>query len=262
MKQPIQISIPQPCHEDWDEMTPTEQGRFCNSCQKCVVDFTTLNDQQLYEFLDKHRDQYICGRTSTCQLNRDIRPIYTYPKHGTHKFLIILSTAIVIAALPSVSLFAKVPYSIEIYEQTDADTSAKEVYELSGIVRDSTLEPLIGAFIEISHNGTICNTQATDEEGRYSVQLKSGTYTVKTTYFGFLSETTIVNLSDRDVKTITTMRENHSLLDTIITSGKIVINTKTENTIAYPDGTERTLKHETPPTMKPNFWQRITNWLK
>lgn len=27
MKQPIQLQIPTPCHENWDEMTTTQQGR-------------------------------------------------------------------------------------------------------------------------------------------------------------------------------------------------------------------------------------------
>ena len=32
--------IPEPCHENWNKMTPQEQGRHCAVCSKVVVDFT------------------------------------------------------------------------------------------------------------------------------------------------------------------------------------------------------------------------------
>jgi hypothetical protein len=31
MSKSVQIHIPQPCHENWQHMTPKEQGRFCGS---------------------------------------------------------------------------------------------------------------------------------------------------------------------------------------------------------------------------------------
>lgn len=34
--QKLQLSISEPCHENWHNMTPTEQGRFCNACAKEV----------------------------------------------------------------------------------------------------------------------------------------------------------------------------------------------------------------------------------
>ncbi len=67
---PIQISIPQPCHEDWNKMTPQEQGRFCDSCQKCVVDFTGFTDEQLYKYFAEHRIEKVCGRFQNWQLKR------------------------------------------------------------------------------------------------------------------------------------------------------------------------------------------------
>lgn len=47
----IAISIPKPCHEDWNAMTPgSEAGmaeRFCDSCQHSVADLTTATDAEL-----------------------------------------------------------------------------------------------------------------------------------------------------------------------------------------------------------------------
>ena len=46
------ILIPKPCHENWDKMTPNEQGRHCKSCAKTVVDGTHLTDAEIWK---KHR---------------------------------------------------------------------------------------------------------------------------------------------------------------------------------------------------------------
>lgn len=67
----INLSIPQPCHEDWNKMMPQEKGRFCNSCNKTVIDFTNMSDRQLAEFFKKPVNS-ACGRFQPGQLNRDI----------------------------------------------------------------------------------------------------------------------------------------------------------------------------------------------
>jgi hypothetical protein len=53
MAKKLQLTIPKPCHENWEQMTPVEQGRFCASCQKQVIDFTNMNDRQLATFFKK-----------------------------------------------------------------------------------------------------------------------------------------------------------------------------------------------------------------
>lgn len=55
------ISIPKPCHENWNAMIPKETGRFCDSCSKTVIDFTTMNNETIQEFLHLNKDKKICG---------------------------------------------------------------------------------------------------------------------------------------------------------------------------------------------------------
>lgn len=73
------ISIPQPCSEDWDKMNPVAQGRFCLSCEKKVIDFTSMPDYELIAYLKNHKNS--CGRFTNSQLNRsyDFNPATRKP---------------------------------------------------------------------------------------------------------------------------------------------------------------------------------------
>ncbi|HMK26616.1 MAG TPA: carboxypeptidase-like regulatory domain-containing protein [Chitinophagaceae bacterium] len=72
MSKKLQLTIPKPCHENWDNMTPVQQGKFCGSCQKQVVDFSNMSDRQVAEFFKKPSTGSVCGRFMTDQLDRSI----------------------------------------------------------------------------------------------------------------------------------------------------------------------------------------------
>lgn len=72
------ISVPKPCHENWDAMTPDVQGRFCSSCEKNVVDFTGMADEQVLQVILNSR-QIICGRFNNEQLERVVIQV---PQHA------------------------------------------------------------------------------------------------------------------------------------------------------------------------------------
>lgn len=67
MKTNFTLAIPTPCHENWNQFTPTQKGRFCGSCQKEVIDFTKWNEEQIKEyFISKPKST--CGRFASHQL--------------------------------------------------------------------------------------------------------------------------------------------------------------------------------------------------
>lgn len=69
MAKTIELTVPEPCHENWNDMTPTEKGRFCASCQKDVVDFTNMGQAELIAFFRKKTSGNVCGRFYNDQLN-------------------------------------------------------------------------------------------------------------------------------------------------------------------------------------------------
>ncbi|MEO6720383.1 MAG: carboxypeptidase-like regulatory domain-containing protein [Ferruginibacter sp.] len=68
----IQLSIPDPCHQSWDHMTPTQQGRFCNACAKEVIDFSQMSDTDVLNYFSIVNKDKVCGRAYPDQLNRNI----------------------------------------------------------------------------------------------------------------------------------------------------------------------------------------------
>jgi predicted RecA/RadA family phage recombinase len=72
----IALHIPQPCHENWDSMSPTQQGRYCQSCEKEVVSFANQSDAQIVEFF-KSSPKKVCGQFRPEQLRT-----YTLPQQS------------------------------------------------------------------------------------------------------------------------------------------------------------------------------------
>ncbi|MCU0434711.1 MAG: hypothetical protein MUC87_14745 [Bacteroidia bacterium] len=66
--------IPAPCHESWQGMIPKENGRFCDSCCKVVVDFTTMNNDEITAYLRSRNGERVCGRVKNTQLDSKVSP--------------------------------------------------------------------------------------------------------------------------------------------------------------------------------------------
>ncbi len=81
MERNLKITIPEPCHENWDEMTPKDNGRFCLSCSKTVVDFASMLPEEVQHFFIQNQNKRICGRFKNEQLDSVIVQI---PKQVLH----------------------------------------------------------------------------------------------------------------------------------------------------------------------------------
>ncbi len=67
------IHIPEPCHEDWDNMRPEDNGRHCLQCCKIVVDFTGWEVEAIASYL-KNTKGNTCGRFTADQVQAPTQP--------------------------------------------------------------------------------------------------------------------------------------------------------------------------------------------
>ncbi|WP_293307898.1 hypothetical protein [Pedobacter sp. UBA5917] len=67
----FKITIPEPCHEQWNEMIDIEKGKFCGSCQKSVIDFVQFSDADMIRWFENNQAES-CGRFNPEQLDRYI----------------------------------------------------------------------------------------------------------------------------------------------------------------------------------------------
>ena len=89
MDKSIRVQVKEPCHENWQNMTANEKGRFCGSCQKTVVDFTLMNDRQILDHLSKASGS-TCGRFANDQLDRELKAQVVKPKSKWAYFINLL----------------------------------------------------------------------------------------------------------------------------------------------------------------------------
>jgi hypothetical protein len=71
MKSIRQVEIKKPCHENWEAMKPNEKGRFCNSCQTTVIDFTTKTPKEITSILSATSNQHTCGHFNRWDVKTD-----------------------------------------------------------------------------------------------------------------------------------------------------------------------------------------------
>lgn len=134
------IIIPEPCHEDWNKMTPTEKGAFCTSCSKEVKDFTKSTDQEILEVLNTGNDQ-ICGHINNSQLNRNLNLENSTPLRINWKIPFAASFGLLIAA-PTVNAQTQLG-GIKRYTKGDMKVVEKQKIGKLKVNQYQSVEPVI-----------------------------------------------------------------------------------------------------------------------
>lgn len=173
----IQISMTHPCSESCDKMTPQEQGRFCDHCKRCVVDFTGFSDKELYQYCTVHAGERICGKVHTAQLNRTIC-IPHLPNSLLYKLAVAAGLALIFTATTAERAFAQSPLTelsplqqIASAEDSSKVKNSRDTFTIHGTVYDETKEPMIGAVLELLNNeGEIIGGTITDVDGMYKIR--------------------------------------------------------------------------------------------
>ncbi|WP_420573189.1 carboxypeptidase-like regulatory domain-containing protein [Kordia sp.] len=192
MKNPeIIVQIPEPCHEDWNKMTPTEKGKFCKLCTKEVVDFSAKSDEEIINHLTKHKN--LCGRFHTSQLDRKL----IADRKKRNHWLSYAASLLLPMALFSQEKSQKIGKPLKT-EKVDTSkytslhisslqrtTAQKAKMQIFGTVTDESGMPLPGASIVIK--GTDIG-KTTDFDGKYTIAVKEGDE-ININYVGYISTT-------------------------------------------------------------------------
>ncbi|EDP95734.1 carboxypeptidase-like regulatory domain-containing protein [Kordia algicida OT-1] len=193
MKHPeIIVSIPEPCHEDWNKMSPTEKGKFCNVCTKEVIDFSAKSDEEIINHFSKNGN--LCGRFHVSQLGRKLIADRKKRNHWlSYAASLLLPMALFSQETKSTnhkkSKIEKVDNShfksLNISSLERKNTSIKkDSIVIKGTITDESGMPLPGASIVIK-NTTIGKT--TDFDGNYSITVKVGDE-IQISYVGFTTK--------------------------------------------------------------------------
>ena len=90
------LKINKPCSEHWENMTPNERGRFCDSCAKNVIDFTKLSQAEISKKVQSTKGE-ICARVTKQQLETpllhlEVQKKYKLPYSNMAASILLAST--------------------------------------------------------------------------------------------------------------------------------------------------------------------------
>ncbi len=208
-KTTFQYSIVEPCHEKWSEMTPIAQGRFCDSCAKAVVDFTTMTDRQVIQFMSTTTES-VCGRMSADQLNRPFTQMEIGNNNSFSLRALVFGTAI------STFSFNGLDAQVNPNSQTKTTTKTEKTVAkstgkpekanpvqtkdtlLSGFVFDNSNSKVIGsARVTIyDQEGNQLATTSSNEKGEFQVIIQSNQQPFKAVFKHQEYEDVTLNLAN------------------------------------------------------------------
>ena len=234
----LTVSIPNPCSENWNNMTPQEKGRFCDACQKCVVDFTALSDAAVLDYFNKNNGK-ICGRFHKRQLDR---MLIINDKRFQKRFNIAASLLFLssLGFANSVKNEAVLPFKIssfytqkkEVNKPVSKDSISNDKITINGNIfaAENPKEPL--AEVHVLLKGTAMS-RVSGNEGDFSFTipkeaLKDGVLVF--TFIGYETQELSLSKLVTTKNLVVTLKESQGLL------GDIVVTHR-----------------------RPNLWKRFTN---
>ena len=233
MKQKLQLQIPEPCHENWNNMTETQQGRFCMSCKKEVIDFSVMGDKEILNYISTASSN-MCGRVSDGQLNRDLISPREPKKIGWRYWVSIAASFVLLTAksnaqgkkqkdpvvavppaniknLPDVVLVGAIAYLPEYKRGT----------VIRGRVVDEKNNPVPFASVKIKYSAT---GVAADADGYFVLHMKEAIDYVD------------LQVSSVGYKSKTIEAEKEEMESNKIEAGNIILKTQKMDTVVVTGG--------------------------
>ena len=211
------ISIPEPCHENWGQMSPEKQGRHCGVCDKVVVDFSKKSTPEIIDYLESTPGK-TCGRfrkgqlsESSCESkssNAEVLPELTdasrySPIQMAMPYFKSIAAS-VLALVGTESMMAQGDVRMGKVSYPNADGAVLEHQNLNTVELKGKVESMAGnkiskAKLSFFNQGKLIGTVMSDDKGSFDFNVEPGRakgnmVTVKIQASGY--ETKILNEMD------------------------------------------------------------------
>jgi hypothetical protein len=174
----IHLQVADPCHENWNTMTTLEQGRYCQSCQKTVTDFSMMTDKEILNHLSK-RNADVCGRFTADQLDRTMIGEHKKKFSWAYVLNFVIATFLTVNYASAQQIHARPNKVATTNKEIVSSRGSAEgefsfvvpegIRKIDGMVIDSkTNRPI--PFATVSVKGTT-NKVAADENGKFSLSV-------------------------------------------------------------------------------------------
>jgi hypothetical protein len=178
-KKIIRYTIEEPCHEDWNQMQPEAKGRFCSSCSKTVIDFSSMSDFSIVSYLEGKKKESVCGRFRPDQMEKAYVLSKPHPAFSFDLKAVALGLALTtFSAIHTDAQVTPIDTSQVIYQEPlDGLVSAIEYYDhrdekftsgtilVDGIARAAVKVQLLDA------DGNQLSKAVSDEKERFNIPL-------------------------------------------------------------------------------------------
>lgn len=234
----MQLSIPKPCSEKYENFQATEKGGFCQSCQFEVVDFSRMSSEEIKDYFIHQAGKKVCGRFKPEQLSppAPLSPPRSRISSGLFLALSVFSVAPLFPALAQGEPTEQQATSGD--EIPSSESQKDSIATIRGRVSDNLNEYLPFVNVLVERNGNFITGATTDFDGLFalSVNLQKGDI-IKLQFVGFKTiEYTVTKVeSFYNFK----MEEAEALL------GEVIILGEVDSEVRY--------------RAKPSFWNRLKN---
>ena len=200
MKNETYVQINKPCHENWDKMTPEDQGRFCANCNKSVIDFSLMTDNQILSHLNKSNTN-LCGRFHSEQLLRPLVETQLEPKKNWRYWLASISALFLLTNKSTAQLVKgnNDPINTSVTPKDSLRVTMGEVIKpfgthwlLKGTIMDTSGKPLSGAYISVKGLAFVTTS---DSLGNFALKLNnsSDTFSIVVSHIGYERKELFIN---------------------------------------------------------------------
>lgn len=156
------ITIKEPCQQDWNAMTPSEQGRHCQSCVKTVYDVSTLSDDEVWA---KHKE---LGGSMCIRIPAHRASIAPRPWYIRMKYAVVAAGITLMLSIQQKLLLAQTDSTDN---KVDSNVKTIENMKIKGIVLDSLSDENKVAFatIILFKNNKKTSGAFTNIEGKFEI---------------------------------------------------------------------------------------------